>query len=239
MPQPLTCPARCTPESPWCQGQVRPLTAIAPASRSEGCLRVLGPEGAKWPGRGSDSPGETHSPQAGVTAALPLLRPQRAQDCLLPWGSRGLSGPISFLQDQEATGAHGLFAPPSKGVAVPDSDIVPVPPGASPESSVPFPPAPEPVQGRRVVLLFLLGFFLVTALAVAATQGRPGDILSWSAPGLSQRVHLIREASSSPCRGPWLRSAGCLWEATRGVRKAMAGPNKQVTVPPSLGSCSK
>lgn len=122
---------------------------------------------------------------------------------------------------------------------MPESDIVPVPPGASPESSVPFPPAPEPVQGRRVVLLFLLGLFLVTALALVAAQGPPGDILSWSAPGLSQQVRLIREASSSPCRGPRLRSLGCLWEAMKGVGKAMAGANKQVTDPPSLGSCSK
>lgn len=93
-------------------------------------------------------------------------------------------------------------------MALPDSDIVPVPPGASPESSVPFPPAAEPVQGRHIVLLFLLGLFLVTALAVAAAQGPPGDILSWSAPGLSQHVHLIREASSSPCRGPLAEVSG-------------------------------
>lgn len=65
-------------------------------------------------------------------------------------------------------------------------------------------PQGQPEAGRRVVLPFLLGLFLVTALAVAAAQGPPGDILSWSAPrlALSQHVHLVREASFLPGPGP-------------------------------------
>lgn len=255
LPQSLTGHASCASEPSAVLGTCgAQLTAAASVSHSEGCSRGPGCRGGQIAGlrqgvgsrvqwswqsqpwrnlpRGRGQQRGSLSVSLLLCTCVPCSGSQRlARLCLVSTG----------FGDKQSTGffKHGDSPAGQLDLTLTLCLLV------HPESSAQPPtPAPRPFQGRRVVLPFLLGLFLVTALAGVAA-GRPPETFC---PGQPQGCH---ESACPPHPGSLLHTlpevlgevSGVPLGSHKGVRKAGAVAYKQVTVPPSQetapGRCSK